>query len=67
MPLFFHAGTPADVDRLVWAAPGHGWSLMYADRHPYAGGPGHHAAYLEDAAGFEVELQKVLQVTPLIR
>jgi hypothetical protein len=29
---------------------------MYADRHPYAGGPEHYAAYLEDAYGYEVEL-----------
>lgn len=54
--LAFHAGSRADVDRLVRAAPAHGWSLMYVDRHPFAGGPGHYAAYLEDAAGFEVEL-----------
>ena len=38
------------------AAPAYGWSLMYADRHPYAGGPDHYAAYLEDAYGYEVEL-----------
>lgn len=54
--LAFHAGTRTDVDGLVAAAVRHGWSLMFADRHPYAGGPGHYAAYLEDAAGFEVEL-----------
>ena len=34
----------------------HGWSLLFADRHPGAGGPAHYAAYLEDAQGFEVEL-----------
>ena len=37
-------------------APAHGWSLLFADRHPFAGGPEHYAAYLEDAQGFEVEL-----------
>ena len=26
------------------------------DRHPHAGGPGHHTAYLEDVEGFEIEL-----------
>ena len=30
--------------------------LMFADRHPFAGGPDHRAAYLEDADGYEVEL-----------
>ncbi|MFI6323143.1 VOC family protein [Nonomuraea sp. NPDC050556] len=45
-----------DVDKLVEEAVGHGWTLMFADRHPYAGGPEHYAAYLENDAGFEVEL-----------
>lgn len=54
--LAFHAGTPEELAALVAEASDHGWSLMFADRHPYAGGPGHHAAYLESGAGFEVEL-----------
>lgn len=49
-------GSRADVDALVEAAPAHGWSLLFADRHPFAGGPEHYAAYLEDAQGFELEL-----------
>jgi catechol-2,3-dioxygenase len=52
----FWAGSRDDVGALAREATGHGWSLMFADRHPYAGGPDHYAAYLEDAAGFEVEL-----------
>jgi catechol 2,3-dioxygenase-like lactoylglutathione lyase family enzyme len=44
------------VDALVAAAAAHGWTLMFADRHPHAGGPEHYAAYLEDADGFEVEV-----------
>lgn len=51
-----HAGTPSDVDALAAAALAHGWRLLFADRHPHAGGPDHYAAYLEDADGFEVEL-----------
>jgi catechol 2,3-dioxygenase-like lactoylglutathione lyase family enzyme len=54
--LAFHAGTPAELDALVADAGAHGWRLLFADRHPFAGGPGHYAAYLEDGAGFEVEL-----------
>ena len=54
--LAFDAGSPQDVDELVGSAAQHGWTLLFADRHPYAGGPLHYAAYLEDAAGFEVEL-----------
>lgn len=54
--LALHAGTRADVDRIAAAAPEHGWTLMFADRHPYAGGQHHYAAYLENNDGFEVEL-----------
>ncbi|QGQ19076.1 glyoxalase [Cellulomonas sp. JZ18] len=54
--LAFHAGSRADVDDLVADAPAHGWSLLFAEDHPFAGGPDHYAAYLENAAGFEVEL-----------
>lgn len=50
------AGTRADVDRLAAEAPGHGWRLLFADRHPYAGGPHHYAAFVENSEGFEVEL-----------
>ncbi|QXG76907.1 VOC family protein [Modestobacter sp. L9-4] len=45
-----------DLDTLVAEAPAHGWTLLFPDRHPFAGGPDHRAAYLEDADGYEVEL-----------
>jgi catechol 2,3-dioxygenase-like lactoylglutathione lyase family enzyme len=54
--LAFHAGTRAQVDRLVADCGAFGWELMFPDRHPHAGGPQHYAAYLEDGFGFEVEL-----------
>jgi catechol 2,3-dioxygenase-like lactoylglutathione lyase family enzyme len=54
--LALHAGTPSEVDRLVEAATARGFTLMFPDRHPYAGGPDTYAAYLETADGFEVEL-----------
>jgi catechol-2,3-dioxygenase len=54
--LAFHAGTRGDVDRLWEAAPEHGWRRLYADRHPYAGGGDHYAAFLENAERFKVEL-----------
>lgn len=50
------AGSEAELAALVAQAPAHGWRLLFADRHPYAGGPDHHAAYLEDGQGHEVEL-----------
>lgn len=52
----FHAGSPQEVEDLVTRARAHGWTLMYPETHPHAGGPDHWAAYLEDADGFEVEL-----------
>ena len=54
--LAFHAGSEAEVEALAAQALLHGWSLLFGDRHPHAGGADHYAAYLEDAAGFEVEL-----------
>lgn len=54
--LGFHAGSENEVDELTDEALRHGWRLLFADRHPYAGGPAHYAAYLENDEGFEVEL-----------
>jgi alkylated DNA nucleotide flippase Atl1 len=54
--LAFHGGSRAEVDAIVDACAQGGWTLMFADRHPYAGGPSHYAAYLESGEGFEVEL-----------
>jgi len=54
--LAFTVSGPAEVDRLTAAAPAHGWSLLFADRHPYAGGPETYAAYLEDGWGYEAEI-----------
>ena len=54
--LAFHVEDDRTVDALVAQAPRHGWSLMFPDRHPHAGGDQTYAAYLENADGFEVEL-----------
>jgi catechol 2,3-dioxygenase-like lactoylglutathione lyase family enzyme len=54
--LAFHVATRAGLDELTAGAQQHGWSLMFADRHPHAGGDGTYAAYLEDEDGFEAEL-----------
>ncbi len=52
-----HAGTPEQVEQLVHDL---GVPLLYADRHPYAGGPNHYAAYVEDPDGIKVELVAAL-------
>ncbi|MER6976212.1 VOC family protein [Streptomyces carpinensis] len=54
--LAFHAGGRAEVDALMREAPAHGWTALFADRYPHAGGPRHYAGFLADADGFEVEL-----------
>jgi catechol 2,3-dioxygenase-like lactoylglutathione lyase family enzyme len=54
--LAFHTGTPGETDELVAEALQHGWTLLFPDRHPHAGGPGTHAGYLANDDGFEVEL-----------
>lgn len=54
--LAFHAGERERVDRLWKAAAAHGWTQLYEDRWPWAGGPDHYAAFLEDGERFKVEL-----------
>ena len=54
--LAFHAGTRQRVDALAAAGPQHGWTLLFPDLHPHAGGPDHYAAYLANTDCFEVEL-----------
>jgi catechol 2,3-dioxygenase-like lactoylglutathione lyase family enzyme len=54
--LAFHAGGPGDVDRLVAEASAYGWTLLFPERHPHAGGPDTYAGYLSDSQGYEVEL-----------
>ena len=45
----------ASVDALT-ADPAHGWTLLFPEAHPYAGGKDHYAAYLGNTDGFEAEL-----------
>jgi len=54
--LALHAGAPEEVEALVAEALTHGWTLLYADRHPFAGGPDYYAAFLENADRFKIEL-----------
>ena len=54
--LAFHSGSRSDTDRLVTDAAVHGWTLLFPDDHPHAGGADHYAGYLANADGFEVEL-----------
>lgn len=52
----FWVGSREQVVRLVESAAARGWYLLFQDKHPFAGGRGTYVAYLENDAGFEVEL-----------
>ncbi|GAA2508011.1 VOC family protein [Winogradskya humida] len=54
--LAFSVPSRDEVDRLTKESAAHGWSLLFADLHPYASGPNTYAAYLEDEWGYEAEL-----------
>ena len=54
--LAFHAGDAASVDALHRQAAAHGWTPLFPDAYPHAGGPEHYAAYLANSHGYEVEL-----------
>ncbi|MEV6907629.1 GNAT family N-acetyltransferase [Amycolatopsis sp. NPDC051071] len=54
--LALHVDTRERVNELAAKAVEHGWSPLFADKYPYAGGDQHYAAYLENTDGFEVEL-----------
>ncbi|MET7685039.1 VOC family protein [Streptomyces sp. NPDC005423] len=57
--LAFHVEDAATVETLTADAAQHGWHLMFPERHPYAGGAQHYAAYLENDDGFEIELAAI--------
>lgn len=54
--LAVHAPDRETVDRIHRTGPDHGWRRLFASVYPHAGGSAHYAAYLVDAAGFEVEV-----------
>lgn len=54
--LAFKGETRAAVDALMTSASLQGWEPLYQERYPHAGGPDHYAGWLENAAGFKVEV-----------
>lgn len=54
--LAFHAADSAHVDRMSREIVARGCTLLYADRHPFAGGGGYHALFFEDPDRIKVEL-----------
>jgi catechol 2,3-dioxygenase-like lactoylglutathione lyase family enzyme/GNAT superfamily N-acetyltransferase len=54
--LAFHATSRAHVDALTGQLRERGIAILYEDRHPFAGGPGHYAVFFEDPDRIKVEV-----------
>lgn len=46
----------SSLDRVRGGCGDHGWTELFADSYPHAGGPGHTALFLENDEGLELEL-----------
>ncbi|MDR2254484.1 MAG: VOC family protein [Arthrobacter sp.] len=54
--LAFLTDSRAQTDAIVREASARGWTLLYAERYPHAGGPEHYAGWIENSAGFKAEI-----------
>ena len=54
--LAFRAKDRTLLDGLQRQCSSHGWTELFADKYPHAGGPEHTALFLENSEGFEVEI-----------
>lgn len=54
--LAFRGESRAQVDRVTQWLRDSGHTLLYADRHPYAGGPGYYAVFCEDPDRIKLEV-----------
>lgn len=54
--LAFHADSKAEVDSWATALREREIPILYADKHPFAGGPDHYAVFFEDPDRIKVEI-----------
>ncbi len=54
--LAFHAQSREQVDDLTAKLRSRGITILYEDRHPYAGGPDYYAVFFEDPDRIKVEV-----------
>ncbi|WP_026582107.1 VOC family protein [Bacillus sp. J33] len=54
--LAFHGRSREQVDYITGQMEEKGVAILYKDKHPYAGGPGHYAVYFEDPDRIKIEL-----------
>lgn len=57
--LAFRVDATEEVDALTEALRARDVRILYADRHPYAGGEDHYAVFFEDPDGLKVEVVAV--------
>lgn len=54
--LAFHAKSRRQVDTLTEQLRERGYTILYEDRHPFAGGPDYYAVFCEDPERIKVEI-----------
>ncbi|MDW7615970.1 VOC family protein [Peribacillus simplex] len=54
--LAFHATSRQQVDEITGKLRDRGVTILYADKHPFAGGKDHYAVFFEDPDRMKVEL-----------
>ena len=54
--LAFRGSSRDQVDEIASWVKANGYTLLYEDRHPYAGGPDYYAVFLEDPDRFKLEV-----------
>ncbi|MCL1950603.1 MAG: VOC family protein [Turicibacter sp.] len=54
--LAFHLPDRGELDALTEKLKDRGTNILYADRHPHAGGPDYYAVFFEDPDRIKVEL-----------
>lgn len=54
--LAFHARSQYHVDEMTAELRDRRVTVLYEDKHPYAGGEDHYAVYFEDPEGIKIEL-----------
>lgn len=54
--LAFHAPTKEIIDNITQTLRAKGLTILYPDRHPYAGGPDYYAVFFEDPDRIKVEI-----------
>ena len=54
--LAFRGVSRAQVDAVAAWVKANGYTLLYEDRHPFAGGPNYYAVFLEDPDRFKIEV-----------